>query len=139
MFLSFACLARARNPEFRWRTSGRTGILRAAATRENDRARDATKRRDETDCKTGVSCRYSDVFGGYRAGWCGFEGGVGWRGRRHDTARHEDHDGELAAVQGIHVRRTERLIPGRVLLEDAARYRNGRRPDNYSPAAEGLS
>src|SRR5216684_3047623 len=44
-FLSFprACLARARNPEFRWRTSGRTGILRAAATRENDRARDRAR------------------------------------------------------------------------------------------------
>src|SRR6266852_953272 len=45
IFLSFprACLARARNPEFRWRTWGRTGILRAAATRENDRARDRAR------------------------------------------------------------------------------------------------
>jgi hypothetical protein len=45
MFLSFprACLARARNPELRWRTWGRTGILRAAATRENDRARDRAR------------------------------------------------------------------------------------------------
>src|SRR6266851_2172711 len=45
MFLSFprACLARARNPEFRWRASGRTRILRAAATRENDRARDRAR------------------------------------------------------------------------------------------------
>src|SRR6266849_3191681 len=43
--LSFprACPARARNPEFRWRTWGRTGILRAAATRENDRARDRAR------------------------------------------------------------------------------------------------
>src|SRR6266849_10346200 len=50
IFLSFprACLARARNPEFRWRTWGRTGILRAAATRENDRARARARR----------NCRY---------------------------------------------------------------------------------
>jgi hypothetical protein len=45
IFLSFprAYLARERNPEFRWRTWGRAGILRAAATRENDRARDRAR------------------------------------------------------------------------------------------------